>query len=427
MAMSVQGALQVLPQAEAEPLFGRSSPARQQTWLRLLSVGLLAPVLLLLPSLSNPLPILIADPAAQVGIDRSTGLSPLTALKLETVPDKTLPIDPNLAIVVNAKRPFDGALEAVAPFRFTMGGLDQERAIGCLAAAAWFEAGDDPVGGRAVIQVVLNRARHPSYPKTVCGVVFEGSERRTGCQFTFTCDGALARTPSPAAWARARALAAQALAGVTDTTVGAATHYHADYVVPRWAPKLDKLAQIGAHIFYRFPGSWGRKAVFLNAGNRSEPVIAKLARFSPAHGDGVTPAEIVAEAMPLTDDVLNSQANAASSLVLQRPDTAVAAADTALMMVASVSEPPGRWAIKALAECQGRPDCQVLAWSSEEAVAANRLRPAADRERPAFLFVRDRSSGMEVALWDCHKTPRPNATQCLPDDPAALRRLMRQR
>ena len=105
-----------------------------------------------------------------------------------------------------------------------------------------------------MIQTVLNRVRHPAFPATVCGVVFQGSERSTGCQFTFTCDGALARQPSAAAWARARALAEQALDGAVDERVGNATHYHTDWVVPYWRTSLDKIAQVETHIFDRWRG-----------------------------------------------------------------------------------------------------------------------------------------------------------------------------
>ena len=31
-----------------------------------------------------------------------------------------------------------------------------------------------------------------------------------------------------------------------------ATHYHADYVEPRWAKSLQLVGRIGAHIFYRW-------------------------------------------------------------------------------------------------------------------------------------------------------------------------------
>ncbi len=130
----------------------------------------------------------------------------------------------------------------------------QPAALDCLAKAIAYEAGNEPLAGRqAVAQVILNRVRHRAYPKTVCGVVFQGSERRTGCQFTFTCDGSLHRALSRRTWEAALAVAEQALVGRLPQTVGAATHYHATYVAPRWAPALDRVAVIGAHIFYQFP------------------------------------------------------------------------------------------------------------------------------------------------------------------------------
>jgi hypothetical protein len=110
--------------------------------------------------------------------------------------------------------------------------------------------------------VVLNRMRHPAFPKTVCGVVFQGADRKTGCQFTFTCDGALARKPDEAAWARARKVAEAALSGFVMKKVGNATHYHADYVAPYWSPTLVKVAVVGQHIFYRWTGGAGLPPAF---------------------------------------------------------------------------------------------------------------------------------------------------------------------
>ncbi|MCR5877061.1 cell wall hydrolase [Phenylobacterium sp. J367] len=114
----------------------------------------------------------------------------------------------------------------------------------------------------AVAQVVLNRVRHPAYPKSVCAVVYQGAARATGCQFTFTCDGSLRWKPEPALWSRARKVAEAALAGHVAKQVGSATHYHADYVAPYWAPTLVKMTKVGQHIFYRWTGPWGEPAAF---------------------------------------------------------------------------------------------------------------------------------------------------------------------
>ena len=133
---------------------------------------------------------------------------------------------------------------------------NRSRALTCLAQAISYEAGNETVAGQeAVAQVILNRLRHPAYPKTICGVVYQGSERKTGCQFTFTCDGSLRRPRSVQSMAFATAIAERVLNGGTSLIVGGATHYHANYVSPYWAPSLVKIASIGAHIFYRMPGA----------------------------------------------------------------------------------------------------------------------------------------------------------------------------
>ena len=165
---------------------------------------------------------------------------------------------------INAGLPFSTApVQAAAPF--SLAGVEEEtraRALKCLTQAIYYEAGYEPLEGRrAVAQVVLNRMRHPAFPKSVCGVVYEGSTQRV-CQFSFTCDGSLGRKPSASAWAQAQAVASEALQGKVAPAIGQATHYHTDYVAPYWAPKLHKISQIGAHIFYRWPGAWGMKRAF---------------------------------------------------------------------------------------------------------------------------------------------------------------------
>src|SRR3546814_2944120 len=99
------------------------------------------------------------------------------------------------------------------PFVYPGDPSNRARARDCMAAAMLYEAGDDSKGQLAVGQVVINRVRHPAFPKSICEVVFQGSDRATGCQFTFTCDGALARRYSDAAWKRAQDNASMMLAG----------------------------------------------------------------------------------------------------------------------------------------------------------------------------------------------------------------------
>jgi spore germination cell wall hydrolase CwlJ-like protein len=152
--------------------------------------------------------------------------------------------------------------------------LDNLRSHDCLAQAIYYEAASESEEGqRAVAQVVLNRVRHPSWPNSVCGVVYQGPMRPGGgCQFTFTCDGSLARPATGAAWAQARRLAAEALAGRNESNVGLATHYHTHAVSPAWAPRLALIGSIGAHRFYRLPGAFGGAQAFTAAYTGNEPL-----------------------------------------------------------------------------------------------------------------------------------------------------------
>jgi hypothetical protein len=164
---------------------------------------------------------------------------------------------------------------AAKPFFLAGGGVSHSRALECLAQAVWYEAASESEAGqRAVAQVVLNRVAHPNWPASVCGVVYQGSDRTTGCQFTFTCDGSLARRAGGASWARAQRIAAEALAGEVYAPVGHATHYHTLWVDPYWARSLDHVGTIGAHRFYRNRGAGGEKAAFTLAYAGLEPSVS---------------------------------------------------------------------------------------------------------------------------------------------------------
>ena len=190
-------------------------------------------------------------------------------------PDLLRPLSPEEAAKENAERPFVKRPDTpAAKFVLKAGEEDRERALNCLTQAVYYEAaGEGSDGERAVAQVVLNRMHHPGYPASVCGVVYQGSERGTGCQFTFTCDGSLLRTPAPALWARARKIAEESLAGKVFAAIGHATHYHADYVLPYWADSLDKTVQIGRHIFYRLRSSLGDRNAFVQRYAGTEPDV----------------------------------------------------------------------------------------------------------------------------------------------------------
>lgn len=316
-------------------------------------------------------------------------------------------------------------LGLAAPFIFRGSGAARENAVNCLAAAAWYEAGGDPEGQRAVIQVVLNRVKHPAFPKTVCAVVFEGWERPTGCQFTFTCDGSLQqRAPSPVAWSLARVRAQAALDGAIDPAVMQATHYHADYVLPWWSKSLEAVAKVGPHIFYRWPGPRGaltaRPGVDNGTGIGTGAQIVPLARTGAALPGAKAAPGIEYQTDFITADPARAAARTASgSDGRTEPGTLFAEVDQAT--------PAGRWALDALGRCAGKSACMVLGYGGADQVARNRQLSAVQRDRPLFLFVRDRASGMELALWDCARIARPNASQCQPTGKAELQRLMTPR
>ena len=158
---------------------------------------------------------------------------------------------------------------------------DARQATKCLGQAVYYEAGFQPVEGqRAIAQVVLNRVRDRDFPSTVCGVVYQGWRRRTGCQFSFVCDGSLwRRPPTPEELASAEQIARDALNGYVMAAVGTATHYHTWRIDPYWNDTLVKIAQIGDHIFYRWPGKAG-EPTFLKAEHYAGDEV-KVARSEP--------------------------------------------------------------------------------------------------------------------------------------------------
>ncbi len=181
--------------------------------------------------------------------------------------------------------------------RYVFRGLtstDTSRAHYCLTAALYYEAASESDDGmRGVAQVVLNRVRHPSFPGTVCGVVFQGSQRAGVCQFTFSCDGSMARQPARATWTRASRIAAEALAGRVFPGVGVATHYHTLAVWPSWGRTLATTNVIGAHIFHRFRGRWGLPDAYLRPYSGREPApgpyLSIAAQLAARSGRSVTP------------------------------------------------------------------------------------------------------------------------------------------
>ena len=192
--------------------------------------------------------------------------------------------------------------DPVPAFHLQADAATRSRAVGCLAQAVYYEAASEPREGReAVAQVVLNRVRHPNYPKSVCGVVFEGAARMTGCQFTFTCDGSLRRMPDPAGWRDAVDVATAALDGFVSPSVGGSTHYHAVRVRPVWSDAMTPTRRIGAHQFYRLPGALGSVVALAGVYAGVEPETGRpmvVARRSEAGQGALGRPRGAAEAVP---------------------------------------------------------------------------------------------------------------------------------
>lgn len=245
-------------------------------------------------------------------------------------------------------------------------GLDRSRAQQCLTAAIYYEAAREPDDGqRAVAQVVLNRVAHPAFPKTVCGVVYQGSER-PGCQFSFACDGAMARLPMAAFWLRARRVAAAALAGSVYAPIGLATHYHTSAVHPGWADSMAFLGTIGAHRFYRWSGTAGTPRAFNAVYTGGEPVAAPHPRTWISTG------------ADFADPMVLEKAFEAGRLVALRVNLAPAVPDPAIVRAGpSFGQQPAPRAVTphtvtAAAEPAGR--------SSQILPGSGTVRPDAERQ-----------------------------------------------
>ena len=334
------------------------------------------------------------------------GVDPLAMLP-EPGPD----LDPDDARALNAAQPFTtGSVPAALPFLHTGDAESRARALDCLAAAVLYEAGDDAEGQRSVAQVIINRARHPAYPKSICGVVFQGSERSTGCQFTFTCDGALSRRLSPDVWNRARATALAMLSGEVYRPVGLATHYHTDWVHPTWSSSLEKLTRVGTHLFFRIPGYWGTPAAMQLGIASEEPAIARLAALSPVHNASLSAPDLalLLETDPVTS-ITPAAVTAAVTTVLPRQN--IQLGDTLILTLDRTQS--ASFAALAEAACGPRAYCKVMGWTNPALMPDSESMSGIARAAMSFSYLRDEQRGLERALWNCEEFARDSATQCM--------------
>jgi hypothetical protein len=210
------------------------------------------------------------------------------------------------------------AAESARPFSAPRDPASFDRALQCLTEAIYYEArSESDDGQRAVAQVVLNRVRHPSYPSSVCGVVYQGSYRTTGCQFTFTCDGSMNRGyVRAAAWERAQRIAAAALRGEVYRPVGLALNYHTTAISPYWAPSLNPQTVIGAHIFYTRPNSQSVQAF-----NQAYSADEAAPVYIPSYGSLRSAPRSAAGRLPYRDVGPRIEMPVIARPVLERPVT----------------------------------------------------------------------------------------------------------
>ena len=376
-------------------------------------IALMAAALLAYSVYEGSRPIEHPQRAAATG--RSLPALPTVGLPGAVEPEEELlDVTPQTAQEINESRPFiTGEIPAALPFRSRLTGEDRERAIACLATAGLYEAGSRSGDQSAVMQVVLNRVRHPAFPDSICGVVFQGSERSTGCQFSFTCDGAMRRRqPSPAAWRSAQGLASAMLEDTVDERVGLATHFHTDWVVPYWSDSLDKLTNVRTHLFFRWRGFWGTRPAFRRAPASKEPVIPALVSRFASHGliDPDDENELLAEGL----------ADGADGSALSGVDNGGAGASSAPAALPSLRQlalgegmSPGRWAIDAVGLCKGKPVCKVVGWSDPAKIPDTLTRARLTESPPDLVFVQISRDRTQQAYWDCSRWARASTSRCL--------------
>lgn len=290
------------------------------------------------------------------------------------------------------------------PFVYPGDNDNRARARDCMAAAMLYEAGDDSKGQLAVGQVVINRVRHPAFPKSICDVVFQGSERSTGCQFTFTCDGALNRRYSDVAWKRAQDNASLMLGGLVDPAVGLATHYHTDWVRPYWSDTLEKIAAVDTHLFFRWPGYWGTPGAFRGAVRGDDPVETKLAAISLAHAGGP----------PIDLAGVDTNAAVGAAHIVSATDAATGnATRDAIYIQLDRRAPPESFVTLALRLCGAREYCKFMGWTNPVLKPEGDDMSATQRAGMTFSYLRDDKAGFEKALWNCSEYKRDDPRQCM--------------
>ncbi len=389
----------------------------------------------------------IAIGASQVMRERADRVPIATKARALPVPQnlpgfnltETPKIDPEIAKKLNAEQPFLAEAPVPArPFRLNTGAADMNKAVDCLAAAIHYEAASETLEGKkAVAQVVLNRMRHPAYPKTVCGVVFQGAERTDRlCQFTFACDGAMTRPPSPASWKNAQTIAKVMLAGAVYAPVGWATHYHTDWVFPYWSKELDKVRQEGTHLFFRWKKFWGTPAAFRGRYAGNEGNQSRLAGLSAFHLPDATPTDLAATTSltpidplappPTADGTVPTAKGGAFVMPGGLPPVPGSARQTFTnangdyyMFHVNKGVDPQALVALALQSCGAKPYCKVMVWTDPKIVPTGL--PVSDEalSKLTYSYLRNRYGGFDKSLWNCQIFAGRAPAQCIKHQSAA--------
>lgn len=214
--------------------------------------------------LRNPLPKQPGAPAKgdEARIEVASLDTPASSPALDAIdalaPGATAPVPLTMSKELAYARDEVPAIPTDAPAVDKKGRKVSEKELWCMATAIYFEArGENYRGQVAVGQVVMNRVAHRLYPDTICGVVYQNQNKRNACQFSFACDGIPEKVTDQKSWKQAQQIATDVVSGKEYLPeVGYATHYHATYVRPHWAPRMTKVTKIGLHVFYQFKRGW---------------------------------------------------------------------------------------------------------------------------------------------------------------------------
>lgn len=394
-------------------------PGRRTLQLMLVGIGVTA--ILAGNQRERPLPHALQGQLATTPANKFTA-SEAVITGLES-PAGTAPLPPigpaaDVARVINASIPFaaQGASPSL-PFLASGGLTDRERAVDCLAATGYYEAGLKPADQRAVMQVVLNRVRHPAFPNSVCGVVFQGSERRTGCQFTFTCDGAmLRRRPSPTAWREARQVALEMLAGRVEPVVGRATHYHTNWVHPAWSGEMQKIAAVDTHLFFRWRGRAGQAQAFNAPYTGAEPHVSKMSWLSLAQRIDLPPASAQpadSVQLVLPETPLRKFENKLSATHEALPDLGHKPEPDVILTTLDPAADPQSFLRLARQSCAGKTTCRYLGWTDPARKAKLLPVSGAAIDAMSFSYIRHGADDPGKARWNCAEFPREDQAQCL--------------